>query len=83
MSARPFADPQALLLAQVRALYRQRQALPCRERPESFGGRLGPACLAIEAEIRAVAERYRATAGWTSVSPPLPPENQFPRRASS
>jgi len=55
----------AELLAEIRRLYRQLRTLPCFDRPESGGkGRRGSAeYLALETEIRTLADRYSKISG--------------------
>jgi hypothetical protein len=69
------------LLAEILACYRQLQALPSAERPTTNDGTRRPAYLAIEAEIRTLADRYRQFEDWTIIGAPLVQDHRSRRAA--
>jgi hypothetical protein len=59
-TVRPEPTDADAVFEDIRRLYRQLQALPCHEKPEASKsrGHQSPAYLALEAQIKAQAERY-------------------------
>ena len=69
----PESTTAAELLQEIERLYKALHALPSRDQPNtSHTSRRSAAYAALEAQIRAYSDRYRAFEGWTVVSHTCP-----------